>query len=82
MRIKKLQGRGQLIYYVKKDGTIGDIKLSQSTGSKELDQAALNAFSKYKFVPGQDGYTKHDFEFSLSGPGQNDSGRLRTTMNK
>lgn len=81
-RIKKLQGRGQLIYYVKNDGSIGDLQLSQSTGSAELDQAAISAFQKYKFIPGQEGYTKHDFEFSLSGPAQNDTGRLRTTLNR
>lgn len=80
MRIKKLQGRGQLIYYVTKEGRVSKLQLTRSTGSDALDRAAVEAFSKYRFVPGQEGYTLHDFEFSLKGPAESDSGRLRTTM--
>ena len=78
MRLQKLQGQGQLVYFVDKDGRVKNIQLTRSTGSELLDNAALNAFSKYRFVPGQDGYTIHNFEFSLKGPAELDAGRLRT----
>lgn len=77
-RLKRAQGKGQLVYLVTKEGQVRDLKLSQSTGYSELDKAAIDAFSKYKFVPGQEGYTVHDFEFSLKGPSDSDRGRLRT----
>jgi TonB family protein len=82
MRLQQLQGRGQLVYFVTKEGKVTDVKLTQSTGSKSLDQAAVNAFSNYKFVPGQEGYTQHDFEFSLKGPAESAGSRLRTTYNR
>ena len=82
MRLSKMQGRGQIVYLVKKDGTVGDVRLVKSTGYPDLDVAAVQAFSKYKFVPGQEGYTLHEFEFSLKGPEQSAAGRLRTTMNR
>ncbi len=80
LRLQNLQGRGQLTYFVTKEGRVDQIKISKSTGSPVLDQTALDAFKNYKFVPGQEGYTVHDFEFSLKGPAQIDAGRLRTTM--
>src|SRR5690606_37739589 len=67
LRRKRVQGRGQLVYYVTRDGRVTNIQLTKSTGSPELDQSAISAFSKYKFYPGQEGYTVHDFEFSLQG---------------
>ncbi|OFZ16313.1 MAG: hypothetical protein A2Z20_07625 [Bdellovibrionales bacterium RBG_16_40_8] len=78
MRLKNLQGHGQLVYYVTKIGEVRDVRLTQSTGSTILDSAALEAFSKYKFVPGQEGYTIHNFEFALKGPAELDGGRLRS----
>lgn len=77
-RLQQVQGKGQLKYYVAKDGSVTDVAVTQSTGSKELDQAALDAFSKYKFVPGQEGYTVHNFEFTLQGPTETAPKRLRT----
>jgi periplasmic protein TonB len=80
MRMDKMQGAGQLVYYVGKDGSVSQLRVTRSTGYAELDKAAVDAFSKYKFVPGQDGFTVHDFEFSLKGPAISDASRLRTTM--
>lgn len=82
MRLNRLEGRGQLSYYVTKDGQVSQVRLTQSTGSAELDREAVNAFSKYKFVPGQEGHTVHNFEFTLKGPAEADAGRLRTTLSK
>jgi len=77
MRIKRMEGRGQLVYYVTKSGQVSDLRLSQSTGHSALDQAAVDAFKKYRFIPGQEGYTVHNFEFRLNGPAQSADGRLR-----
>ncbi|MEQ1663989.1 MAG: TonB family protein [Bdellovibrionales bacterium] len=82
MRLEKLEGSGQLVYFVTNEGIVKQIRLTKSTGKPDLDQAAINAFSKYKFVPGQSGYTVHEFAFSLKGPAQTDAGRLRTSMTK
>ena len=81
MRLKREQGSGQLVYFVNKDGTVSDLHLTKSTGYPELDQAAIQAFSKYRFVPGQEGYTVHDFDFVLNGPEVQEAGSLRTSMN-
>lgn len=82
MRLNRAQGQGQLVYFVNKDGLVSDLKLTRSTGQPTLDKAAITAFSKYKFVPGQEGYTVHDFEFRLKGPEAIEDGRLKTSMNK
>lgn len=82
LRLKQVQGKGQLKYYVNKDGRVGQMELTQSSGSDELDQIAMDSFSKYRFVPGQEGYTIHNFEFSLKGPAEAQPRRLRTSYNK
>ena len=80
MRLSRLEGRGQLVYFVNRNGQVSNIRLVQSTGHPALDQAAIDAFSNYRFVPGQEGYTVHNFEFSLRGPAEPDAGRLRTSF--
>lgn len=80
MRLNRMEGRGQLVYFVNRNGQVSNIRLVKSTGHPALDQAAVEAFSQYKFVPGQEGYTVHNFEFSLRGPAEPDAGRLRTTL--
>jgi len=70
----------RIFSFVNKDGSVNQVQLTKSTGYADLDQAAIDAFSKYKFVPGQEGFTVHNFEFSLKGPAISDVGRLRTTM--
>lgn len=79
MRMQKLEGKGQLSYYVGRDGRVSQIKVNKSSGVAALDQAALAAFSKYKFVPGQEGFTVHNYEFTLQGPAELDGLKLRTS---
>ena len=81
-RIKYHEGSGQLKYLVTREGTVTDLVLTKSTGHSELDQAAMNSFRKYRFVPGQQGYTIHNFTFALKGSELPVRGRLRTTLNK
>ena len=69
-RLKKLEGQGELMYFVTKQGHVTDVTLTTSTGHPELDSIAINAFSKYKFLKGQEGWTTHPFKFILKGPTQ------------
>ena len=65
------QGTVELEFLVPPDGHVSDSKIAKSSGSKTLDKAALNAFSKCKFKPGmKDGkpdalWAKVEFEWKL-----------------
>lgn len=80
-RLDRAEGAGQLKYFVTKDGQVTNLALTQSTGHKELDQAAIDSFKDFRFVPGQEGYTVHNFKFALKGSELPSRGRLRTTQN-
>ena len=82
MRLQHMQGSGQLVYYVNKNGMVSDIHLTKSTGYPPLDQAAIQAFSKYRFYPGQEGYTVHNFEFVLQGPAVTYGGGLTSRLSR
>lgn len=45
------QGRVLLSVYILADGTVGEIKLKKSSGFDRLDDAALNAVKRWKYVP-------------------------------
>ncbi len=81
-RMQRQEGSGQLKYFVTKDGRVTDLVLTKSTGHSDLDVAAMNSFRKFKFVPGQEGYTVHNFRFALKGKELPARGRLRTTLTK
>lgn len=72
------EGQVELVYEVARDGSVRNIKISQSSGHEDLDQAAVKAISKYKFVAGQDGWAKHPVVFSLRGQIESLPSRLRT----
>ncbi|MBL6665065.1 MAG: energy transducer TonB [Rickettsiales bacterium] len=48
---KKIEGKVFLNVVVKTDGTPDDVKISQSSGSSMLDNAALSAVKKWRFIP-------------------------------
>lgn len=48
---KKIEGKVFLDVVVKTDGTAHDVKISQSSGSSMLDNAALSAVKKWRFIP-------------------------------
>lgn len=51
------QGKVLLSIYVLADGTVGELKVKQSSGFSRLDDAALSAVKRWKFVPARQGDT-------------------------
>jgi protein TonB len=66
-RLERRQGQLELVYRVTKEGTVSDLQITKSTGSSDLDEEALRAIAKFKFVPGQEGWAKHPVVYSLKG---------------
>lgn len=61
------QGEVGLLYRVTKDGRVTEVQVEKSSGHSDLDDAALKSISKFKFVPGQEGWAKHSVVFKLNG---------------
>jgi periplasmic protein TonB len=72
------QGNVEMLYYVTREGKVTQAKVIKSSGSKDLDAEALRTIAQYRFVPGQEGWTKHPVLFSLKGQSEQLPGRLRT----
>jgi TonB family protein len=51
-RARHLKGAGVCIVYVRPDGTVSRAEMSPSTGEPLLDKASIDAFSRWKFIPG------------------------------
>lgn len=66
-RLERRQGQMELVYRVTKEGAVSDLQITKSTGSKDLDEEALRAIAKFKFVPGQEGWARHPVVYSLKG---------------
>ncbi|RLB28842.1 MAG: hypothetical protein DRG87_08490 [Deltaproteobacteria bacterium] len=54
-RRRNYEGTVLLDVLVRKDGTVGSLRLSQSSGHETLDQSAIKAVSKWTFHPGKRG---------------------------
>lgn len=76
-RQEKRQGEVELVYRVTSQGTVSDLKILKSSGHADLDKAATDAISRYRFISGQEGWTKHPVVFSLKGPEETMPSRLR-----
>ncbi|GAB3248424.1 hypothetical protein GCM10027296_11430 [Chitinimonas naiadis] len=57
------QGRVLLSVYILADGTVGEIKLKKSSGYDRLDDAALNAVKRWKYIPAKQAGTPINFWF-------------------
>ena len=72
-RKKKEQGVVLLLLLVKADGSVGEVRLQQSSGFARLDQAARQTVKKWRFTPAQQQGKAIDFwyemplKFSLDG---------------
>jgi TonB family protein len=72
------QGTAVLVGKVKADGTVTNVMVERSSGSKLMDQAAAQAFAKWRFRPGQEGMVRNPFQFQLVGDAREIPARLRT----
>ena len=66
-RLQRNHGEVVFRYYVNKDGSVTSITVEKSTGHKSLDLEALKAMKKWKYYPGQEGWARKAFQFSLNG---------------
>jgi periplasmic protein TonB len=57
-RVKHLKGDGMFILNVRSDGTIARVGIVQSTGHAVLDNASIDAFSRWRFDPDSLGSVK------------------------
>lgn len=80
-RLTKKQGTVVLKYLVTDNGSVKDIRILESSGSKELDKEAISKIQRWKFQPGQAGETTHPVTFRLNGPDKRLPSRLRTSKN-
>lgn len=80
-RMKREEGNILIKYFVTANGGVSQLQLLRSSGHARLDEEALQAASRYRFVPGQQGWTLHPVSFILSGKDEVVGGRLRTSLN-
>jgi len=72
-RMAGVEGTVTLWVYVKPDGTVGDVQLYNSSGVSSLDDAALTAAHRTRWVPAQNNgspvgvWTTLQYRFTLSG---------------
>lgn len=77
-RKEQRQGQVELVYRVTSDGKVTDVQVAKSSGHADLDQAAVRAVSKYRFVASQEGWAYHPVNFTLKGDSAPLPSRLRT----
>src|SRR5689334_24293074 len=66
-----LAGKGVVLVTIDpKTGNVAGVKMLQSTGNQQLDGAALQAYSQWRFKPGSVPQVKMPIEFKKGGPGQ------------
>jgi TonB family protein len=64
-----LKGKGVVLVTIDKDtGKVTGAQMLQSTGSKELDGSALEAYSRWRFAPGTVSQVKIPVEFTNRPP--------------
>lgn len=64
------QGEVVLNYYVTADGSVTNVRIVKSSGFATLDQEAIRAISRYRYVKGQEGWASHPVVFSLKSSAQ------------
>ena len=77
-RLEKAEGTVVLKYLVTDSGDVEDIRVQKSSGSRDLDEEAINKIEQWRFEPGQAGETTHPVTFKLDGPSKQLPSRLRT----
>lgn len=77
-RKEQRQGQVDLLYRVTKEGRVTEVSIAKSSGHKDLDESAVKAIAKFKFVSGQEGWAKHAVIFKLAGATSTLPSKLRT----
>ncbi len=66
-----LAGKGVVLVTIDpKTGSVAGVRMLQSTGNKQLDGAALQAYSQWRFKPGSVPQVKMPIEFASRSKGQ------------
>jgi len=61
-----LAGKGVVLVTIdQQTGKVSGVRMEQSTGNKQLDGAALEAYSQWRFQPGTSSQIKIPFEFAM-----------------
>lgn len=77
-RTEKRQGQVDLLYRVTKDGRVAEVQIAKSSGHADLDEAAVKAIAKFRYVPGQEGWAHHPVIFALKGEASELPSKLRS----
>lgn len=77
-RRKGWEGNVVLAYYVTSSGHVKGLKVIRSSGHQMLDAEAARSISRYRYRPGQAGWTYHPVHFKLQGQAQVEFSGLRT----
>lgn len=59
------KGTVTLEILVKADGTVGEVKIKESSGFKRLDKAAVNAIKRWRFVPASQAGIAIDYWYEI-----------------
>src|SRR5262249_21600498 len=63
---QRLAGKGVVLVTIdQQTGKVAGVRIEQSTGNKQLDGAALEAYSQWRFQPGTGSQVKIPFEFAM-----------------
>jgi TonB family protein len=63
---QRLAGKGVVLVTIdQQTGKVSGARMEQSTGNKQLDGAALEAYSQWRFQPGTGSQVKIPFEFAM-----------------
>jgi TonB family protein len=66
-KIAGRQGTAILVAKVRQDGSVENVTLEKSSGSRMMDESAATAFRNWKYRPGQEGYVRLPVQFQLVG---------------
>ncbi|WP_269530762.1 energy transducer TonB [Chitinimonas sp. BJYL2] len=58
------EGRVMLLVFIQPDGKVSEVRLKQSSGFERLDQAAMDAVKRWRYVPARQGDTAIAFWYA------------------
>ena len=69
-RLLRREGLAVVVARVHSDGSVDGVYAERSSGSRDMDTAAVESFKGWKFVPGPEASVRKSFQFSLKGDAQ------------